>query len=361
MKHLFSFLLILLISSASYAQVIADPAHNQIDVTTLASGNQDPAALPLDGLIFLRVPILNLNQVNAIPSGTCKIKIGLGSKLVLDPAFNLASTNTSAYFNWTAADAGGQMQITGDLINPLPANFSAVCIFSVKGSLQGSSTITTNFLVTNHNTSVFLSDENPTNNTSFLPYTVVPVIPVTFISMAVKKEACAIKVNFATENEINTERYEIEASKDGSRYQKMGSLPANHAINYAFSFELNDALKNQVLYIRVKSVDKDGKFQYSETKNIKGTCDKQGRIGLFPNPLFNNQSELNIRMQDNAFNGAVSVLLTDIAGKKISKRDLTLINQQQFSYQTGQLAAGQYLLHVSLNNETPVILKFQKL
>lgn len=361
MKRLFFFCFIVL-AMKSKGQVIADPAHSQIDLINLANSTQDPTTVPLDGVIQLRVPILNLNSANNLPSGTCKIKIGLGSKLVLDPSFNLGNTNTSAYFNWTATSDGGQVQLTGELVNPVPANYSTTGIFRVKGSLQGNSTITTNFLVTNHNTAVNLSDENPNNNTSFLPYTVVPVIPVTFTGIAVKKEGCSIMVNFSAENEINTDHYEIEASKDGIHYFTAGQTTADHRVNYAYSFYLSDNIKAEVLKVRVKSVDKDGRLMYTEIRTVKGTCDGKLLINLYPNPVSKDNGSVSINAAEGIFNGRFNISLSDIRGRLLRTGMLQLVNQKQFSYTTGLLPAGQYLIRLQENDGgEPITLKFQKL
>jgi hypothetical protein len=361
MKNLFCLLLFIL-SVQGYSQVVfADPALNQTGITTIAGSPQDESALPLDGVVNLNLPLLNLNNINALPAGSCKIKIGLGSRLILNPGFNLSSTNTSAYFNWTAVEQGGQVQLTGDLIAPLPANYTATGIFQVKGSILGSSTITINFLVTNHNTSEILSDENPNNNTSFLPYTVVNPIPVNFTGIHVKREGCSILVNFSAENEINVSHFETEASKDGIHFTTMVKTPATQRINYSSSFLLTDAVKAPLLTVRIKSVDKDGRVQYTNIKTVKGTCDGKLAISLYPNPLPKQQTTVTIRADEGIFNGRLSVSLTDITGKLLGNKIISLNNARQFNYETGYLAAGQYLIKVQGDDsDAPVVLRFQK-
>jgi Secretion system C-terminal sorting domain len=362
MKNLLCSLLFIL-SVKGYSQVVfADPALNQTSITTISSAPVDASMLPLDGVVRLNLPIFNLNTTNPLPAGSCKIKIGLGSKMVLNPAFDLGNTNTSNYFNWTVATQGGQVQLTGDLIAPLPANYSATGFFQVKGSILGSSTITINFLVTNHNTSEILSDENPNNNTTFLPYTVVTPIPVNFTGINVKKEGCSIKVNFSAENEINVSHFETEASKDGVHYTTMAQTTATQSINYSSSFLLTDAVKAPLLTVRIKSVDKDGRVQYTDTKTVKGTCDGNLAISLYPNPLPKQQNFVTIRTNEGIFNGRLSVSLTDIAGKLLGNKNINLSNARQFTYETGYLAAGQYLIKIQGNDGTaPVVLRFQKL
>jgi hypothetical protein len=361
MKNLLCSLLLLLSLKGLGQVVFADPALNQTDITTVSTAPVDASMLPLDGVVRLNLPILNLNTTNPLPAGSCKIKIGLGSKMVLDPAFDLANTNTSNYFSWTAVTQGGQVQLTGDLIAPLPANYSATGFFQVLGNVLGSSTITINFLVTNHNTPEILSDENPNNNTSFLPYTVVAPIPVNFTGINVKKEGCSIRVNFSAENEINVSHFETEASKDGTHYTTMAQTPATQSINYSSNFLLTDAVKTPLLTVRIKSVDKDGRVQYTNIKTVKGTCDGKLAISLYPNPLPRQQTTVTIRADEGIFNGRLSVSLTDIAGKLLGNKNINLSNARQFNYEMGYLAAGQYLIKIQSNDGAePVVLRFQK-
>ncbi len=361
MKKILLLSLLALSAATGFSQVIADPALNQIAITDNATVNLNELQLPQSSIVFLRVPILNLNNVNGLPAGTCKVKIGLGSKLALDPTFDLAATNTSAYFTWTADNSDGQVQLTGDLIADLPAGYNVTVFFRVAGTILGNSTITTNFLVTNHNSPVNLSDENPANNTSFLPYTVIAPIPVNFTGIAARKEDCSIRVNFGAEGEINVARYEIEASRDGIQYTKMGQLPANRSINYQYLFPITDAIKAPLLYIRVKSVDLDGRTQYTEVRTVRGSCEENGNIILFPNPLPQEKQEVTIKTTKGLFNGRIVLTLLDIAGRVIRSQTITLANVQQFGYPTGHLAAGQYLLKLQeQTTETPVVLRFQK-
>jgi hypothetical protein len=167
-------------SMAQRASVTADPQLGQITLVNETGFAVDASQVQADKLISIRIPVLNGNHGEAIPAGSCKIKIGLGSRLMLDPGFNINNTALSNYFKWTAADNGGQVQVTGDLIAPLPASITSVTVaFKVTASMEGSSTITANFLITNHNTSSILSDENGANNATSLQYKIVgKVAPV---------------------------------------------------------------------------------------------------------------------------------------------------------------------------------------
>ncbi len=156
---------------AQLPAVAADPALGKIIMTDQTGFAIDANDIAANQIISLRIPVQN--DGHALPAGSCKIKIGLGSKLVLDPAYNINNTALSNYFKWTVTENSGQVQITGELIAVLPANVMDVNVsFKVKPSMEGQSTITANFLITNHNNNAILSDQDGANNNTALAYRV---------------------------------------------------------------------------------------------------------------------------------------------------------------------------------------------
>jgi hypothetical protein len=360
MKYLL-LLSFLLLPWKNHAQVIADPAFEQIAITDNAGGAANQQALPLGGIFTLQVPIRNLSPTAALPAGSCKIKIGLGSKLVLDPDFDLSTTNTSEFFDWTALPQGGQVLLTGDLKINLPPGYNVVLLLRVKGQVLGSSTITSNFLITNHNTAINLSDDNPTNNISFLPYTIVQPVPVNFTYLQAMQQGCGILVQFGAANEINVARYEIEAGKSSQQLSPVGQLSASQALRYQYNLTLTPALQAPLLYIRVKSVDWDGRVQYTPAVTVKALCNGAGgMLQLYPNPLPPQQSNLTIRPLAGLLNGPVQLTLLDAAGRVLRRSVATLVNVPQWVLPTDGLPAGQYLLRWQDKNGTTA-LPFQKI
>jgi Secretion system C-terminal sorting domain len=162
----------------SFAQrpaVMADVNLGALKITDEYGIVPDSNLVPVNRAMLLQIPVLSDNHGKAIPAGSAKIKIGLGSKLELDPTFNLNTAALNSAFRWTSEVSGGQVMITGELINDLPASVTgATVVFRVKATETGRSTVTANFLITNHNTAVILSDENGSNNAVSLAYKTAP-------------------------------------------------------------------------------------------------------------------------------------------------------------------------------------------
>jgi len=362
-KCVLFFLLILGFAFSSNAQVVfADPAVGTMSFYNLNNEPQDPYLIPLNGIVTLKVPIRNNNLTNSIPPGTTKVKINLGSKLVIDPSFTVSSANTNQYFAWTASVVSGNVQIEGNLVGTIPKNFSDTAIFRLKGAVIGPANVTTNFLITNHNSGTFiLSDLNGNNNAASIAYEVVQILPVTFTSLTTLRSLCNIKVDFKTENEVNVDRFEIEVSNDGISYKKEGTLPAQNAGYYNFIFDAsNMSAKN--LFVRIKSVDFDGQYQYSIVSKVNGNCtESENNILLFPNPAPTNISYFNLRNETSSFNGTYFILISDISGRILTKKKMILVNQTQFRFEHVNLPAGAYIVQlISENGDQVYSNKWQK-
>ena len=363
-RVLFVSLLFALVSVKTYSQVLADPGVSGFDITNLGLVSQNANELGKDYHYILKLPIFNSNQAFALPAGSCKIRVGLGSKAVPDYTVMTAPTiNYSEYFSWTAAQVGGQWQVTGELIAPLPADFNGVIEIKIKPTVLLSSTFTANFLVTNHANVApnILSDEDPTNNSTATSYTVIIILPVKFSSLDVSKSGCNIKVNFGTQEEINVDHYEIEASKDGSNFIKVGESAVKSQHLYQADFALTNNIQAEKIFVRIKSVDKDGRIQYSEIRQVSGICGKALLMNIYPNPV-TNQRTIVINATQGLFNGKYKIAMRDFAGKLVQVSEVELNNAAHFDYALGNIAAGKYIVQVISNDGSEsAVLQLQKL
>ena len=165
--------------TVTLGNAIADPAVGQIFVTNLSD-----ATVSANGLLFtqnykLKLPVYNLNQFAAIPTSAINFKVDLGTKLQLAPSFNLATAPLSNYFTFTSSVVAGHQIITGVQNAEIPADFDAIAVFEVVGTLSCTSTVTSDIVITNSSAS--LTDEDLGNNNATLQYT----LPVTVTATAV--------------------------------------------------------------------------------------------------------------------------------------------------------------------------------
>ena len=154
----------------------ADPAVGQMYFTTSTGAAQSANSLlmaPSVAVYDINIPFYNRNQVNVVPNGTINFRVNLGSKLVVNPGFNLATAPLATYFSFAQSIVGGNVIITGTQIATIPADFDAIATFRVKGNLACRSNVVSNIVITN--VLQTLTDDDLQNNQATLQYT----LPVT--------------------------------------------------------------------------------------------------------------------------------------------------------------------------------------
>ena len=154
----------------------ADPAVGQMYFTTTSGAAQSANSLllaPSLAVYDINIPFYNRNQVNVIPNGTINFRVNLGSKLVVNPGFNLATAPLATYFSFAQSLIGGNVIITGTQIATIPADFDAIATFRVKGDSACRSNVVSNIIITN--VLQTLADDDLQNNQATLQYT----LPIT--------------------------------------------------------------------------------------------------------------------------------------------------------------------------------------
>lgn len=90
-------------------------------------------------------------------------------------------------------------------------------------------------------------------------------------------------LQWTTATEINNDYFEIEKSHDGVLFNKIGELQGsgNNTGNIKYEF-IDDNPNPGISYYRLRQVDFNGKFEYSNTVAIKQSLGAE--VSIFPNP-----------------------------------------------------------------------------
>ncbi len=113
-------------------------------------------------------------------------------------------------------------------------------------------------------------------------------LPVQLGLFSAERKISSVNLKWNTEQEINVSAFEIEKSIGGT-YQKIGEVKAygNSTIQRNYAFSDNSKATSGVSFYRIKMIDKDGTYEYSPVKSIKGNSAAPGFI-VFPNPSTGN-------------------------------------------------------------------------
>ncbi|MBX2932325.1 MAG: zinc-dependent metalloprotease [Chitinophagaceae bacterium] len=168
------------------------------------------------------------------------------------------------------------------------------------------------------------------------------VVPVTFTELTAKKRDNNVVLNWGTVTEINSSHFVIERSANGRDFtNSIGELAAagNSTTQQQYTFTDNMPFKG-LNYYRIKQVDKDGAYTYSNTVAIN--FEKGGNIVIvYPNPV-----KHTLRVEYAATkNGKVQVQVLDARGSFVIQNNYTVtIGKNIHAIQTSTLATGVYVL-----------------
>lgn len=105
-----------------------------------------------------------------------------------------------------------------------------------------------------------------------------PSLPVTLVSFTVKQVDCQSRLDWKVTDAINFSHFVIEKSADGYTYSKAASIPYTGVYNYSWTDPASDM---QTSYYRLKMVDADATYSYSNTVSATNNCQVQA-IKVFP-------------------------------------------------------------------------------
>ena len=144
----------------------------------------------------------------------------------------------------------------------------------------------------------------------FTNTTATGLLPLTFISTKAFQQNNSVSIDWKTAHEMNVQQYDVERSVDGVHFEKASDTKANNLSfnNYRWK-DLNPATGNN--YYRVRSIELDGKSQYSDVMKVYVSKGNVG-INLYPNPATG--SNLNLQLM-NQRAGIYEVRLLNLLGQ----------------------------------------------
>lgn len=159
---------------------------------------------------------------------------------------------------------------------------------------------------------------------------IVPLKLLDFTASACNKNVC---LAWKTQNEINTQKFEIYKSTDGINFSFLNSVSAIGSGNNVYN-SIDPDIQNGPVYYRLKMTDNDGRFTLSNI--IKVNSDKKTEMEIFPNPATD-------YFVVKSINNLKQISVSDLTGK-ILKVFLPLPSNK---YDISDLPRGVYLLRIS--------------
>lgn len=240
-------------------------------------------------------------------------------------------TNTSATLTWNPGSGDGRIVVVkpASYPNSLPVSgisYTANVTFGLGSRVLDSSfvvyngtgnTVQINGLQPNKSYQFAVFEYNGLGNsinylTSGVVYVNGTTLPVTLVSFNAKEQSGKALLTWVTSTEINNSHFEVERSIDGVKFTKVGEVAGSGNSNTVKTYRFVDELTNaKVTYYRLKQVDFNGAFEYSNIINLTTKAlNALSSMSVYPNPATNSISVDGLTEQALVYDAVGRLVLT---------------------------------------------------
>ena len=167
----------------------------------------------------------------------------------------------------------------------------------------------------------------------------------------------SVGLKFVAENEMNTNKYTIERSTDGTNYSEIGFKLPTGAVNSLTEYSFNDDIQSLtgvgLVYYRIKASDNENRTAYSNIATVR--LNKTAGVQVWPSPF---SDYVNITYNSSA-NTKVEVSVVNSLGKAVKQgnysvsRGLNQINMSGLE----TLSSGVYFIRITDKNTNEVYIQ----
>jgi Secretion system C-terminal sorting domain len=243
------------------AQNDADPA-----VTSCSFAN---SPIQIGQETFLCIFVTNAGFTTNVASGSIGLQITLpvtAEYKSYPESIAAISGDYAGKFNWTYNST--TKVFTGTLNSDILPGDGGMILFNVKGNQTGNSIPSAADLLL-LNPPAYPNDNNTNNDLAASMSVTSGTLPISLLSFNAVKQTNAVKLNWETSTEINSNYFDVLASSNGVNWKSIGTVKAagNSSIKQQYLFTDNAPVKG-MNYYRLKMVDIDAKFGYSLTRTV---------------------------------------------------------------------------------------------
>lgn len=168
-------------------------------------------------------------------------------------------------------------------------------------------------------------------------------LPLTWLDFKAQAEAGAVNLQWATTDETNNAYFVVERSADGKLFEELQRVSDQENTSAVSTYVFIDVnpLTERNNYYRIKQVDQDGTFSYSDVATVNAST--HGVFRVYPNPAEN--SEVHIQ-----YSGAetAQVHIQNVLGEVVLSKQLS---SEKFTLAAGQLKSGVYLVSLTCQGQ----------
>ncbi len=176
------------------------------------------------------------------------------------------------------------------------------------------------------------------------------IVPVTLVNFtAIAKPNKSTLLQWTTATEINSDHFLVERSSNGTNFTQVGSVNASGNTSTTIAYQLTDYFPETGMnYYRLKMVDRDGQFKYSETIIVTFKNTNSGSFNIISTSSFSDRFQINMnstKIQQ------INIALYDATGK-LFYSTIVLLQKGINNINKSMLLPDQvYYLRISNNEE----------
>jgi FG-GAP-like repeat/IPT/TIG domain/Secretion system C-terminal sorting domain len=181
--------------------------------------------------------------------------------------------------------------------------------------------------------------------------TLTTPLPVVLTAFTGQATATGNRLSWATAQEVNSARFVVEVSNDGSRYAALATLAAagnsTSLSTYSYIDASDAALATGRRYYRLRQEDLDGQLNYSPVVTLSraaASARTASKLEAYPNPF---ADRLAVALPGQAEAQTTTVTLLSLTGRPVYSTKLDLSAAPQVLNGLPELPAGVYILRVA--------------
>jgi hypothetical protein len=171
------------------------------------------------------------------------------------------------------------------------------------------------------------------------------ILPVVIADYGVVSANNAVNVSWSTQQEMNSSYFSVERSADGKNWKEIGQVKAMGTSSVITKYNFKDiAPVNGAAHYRLKMIDLDAAFAYSDVKSIR--TDLNATVKVYPNPA---SDFANITLAPAS--GNTTIRLLNMNGQVMIEKNVP-VNSRLVSLPLQQYSNGSYVISISGDNGT---------
>lgn len=167
------------------------------------------------------------------------------------------------------------------------------------------------------------------------------VLPIILRSFSGIRKGNNVELTWQSESELNALEYQLERNT-GNGFAKVANVKADNRLTSSSYNSVDNNASAKISEYRLKMVDKDGSFKYSNVVAIKGTG-AASEFTVYPNPVSKGSNAV-VKITD--LTDATSLSVIDYTGKLIKQ-----LPTNTSTINLSNLQPGSYLIRIS-NSKT---------